>query len=296
MTGRKKLLLWIWREKIKRKFSLFFFLIPMGMGDRLPLPCYCSTEQQCYAENRQMQHNLDNALEEAKKMQKQNEALRRNKKKMQQQNEALQKKNNELNETVNELRAMSSAATPGNDNINAKFPFKSEIVKSYSKIVKGVLSRLLDPCWDTDDILWACAVSKCIFTTCQKCALDSTQKPQRTFQEAVKAAEGPDWERTRWEMTKLQRTTRAVVLSDFKGNAIESWVQSKRTETNGDVARLLSHKDYKPASMEECMYQLMKVSFLLASNLSTGAYLDCLSLGDRFSWMQPLMNRPWLWT
>ena len=176
------------------------------MGDRLPLPCYCSTEQQCYAENRQMQHNLDKALEEAKKMQEQNEAL--------------QKKINEQNETVNELRDMSSSATPGNDNINGNFPFKSEIVSSYSKIVKGVRSCLLDPCWDTDDILWACAVSKCIFTACQKCALDSTQKPQRIFQEAVKAGEGADWERTRWEMTKLQRTTRAVVLSDFKGNAI----------------------------------------------------------------------------
>jgi hypothetical protein len=204
---------------------------------------------------RQMQHKLDNAGEGAKKMQKQNEAL--------------QKKNNELNETINELRAMSSAATPGNDNINGKFPFKSEIVQSYSKIVKGVLSCLLDPCWDTDDILWACAVSKCIFTACQECALDSTQKPQRTFQEAVKAGEGADWERARWEMTKLQRKTRAVVLSDFKGNAIESWVQSELTETNGDVARLLSHKDYKPASLEECMYQLMKVIFLLASNLRT---------------------------
>ena len=167
-------------------------------------------------------------------------------------------------------------------NINAKFPFKSEIVKSYSKIVKGVLSCLLDPCWDTDDILWACAVSKCIFTACQKCALDSTQKPQRTFQEAVKAGEGADWERTSWEMTKLQRTTRDIVLSDFTGNAVEFWVQSKRTETNGDVARLLSQKDYKPASLEECMYQLLKVSFLLASNLRTRAYLDCLSLGDRF--------------
>ena len=139
--------IWFWREI--EELLLFFFLAPMG--DRLPLPCYCSTEQQCYAENRQMQHNLDNALEEAKKMQKQNEALRRrcrNKKKMQKQNEALQKKNNELNETINELRAMSSAATPGNDTINGKFPFKSEIVQSYSKIVnlQGILSGLLDPC------------------------------------------------------------------------------------------------------------------------------------------------------
>ena len=100
-------------------------------------------------------------------------------------------------------------------------------------------------------------------------------------------------------MTKLQRTTRATVLKVFKGNAVESWVQSKRTEANGDVARLLSQKDYKPASLEECMYQLMKVSFLLASNLRsfllasnlsfllasnlrTRAYLDCLRLGDRF--------------
>jgi hypothetical protein len=224
--------------------------------------------QTCYDQGqRRMQHKLDNAGEEFKRMQKQNEAL--------------QKKNNELNETINELRAMSSAATPGNDNINAKFPFKSEIVKSYSKIVK-VVSCLLDPCWDSGDILWACAVSKLIFTACQECALDSTRKPQKTFQEVVKAGEGADWERTRWEMTKLQRTTRAIVLSDFKGNAIESWVQSERTETNGDVARLLSHKDYKPASLEECMYQLMKVSFLLASNLRTRAYLDCLSLGDRF--------------
>ena len=67
---------------------------------------------------------------------------------MQKQNEALQKKNNELNETINELRAMSSAATPGNDTINGKFPFKSEIVQSYSKIVnlQGILSGLLDPC------------------------------------------------------------------------------------------------------------------------------------------------------
>jgi hypothetical protein len=226
-------------------------------------------KQTCYDQGqRQMQHKLDNSEEVSRKMQKQNEAL--------------QKKNNELNETVNELRAMSSAATPGNDNMNGKFPFKSEIVQSYSKIVKGVLSRLLDPCWDTEDILWSCAVSKLIFTACQECALDSTQKPQRTFQEAVKAGEGADWERTRWEMTKLQRTTRAIVLSDFKGNAVEFWVQSELTETNGDVARLLSHKDYKPASLEECMYQLMKVNLLLASNLSTLAYLDCLSLGDRF--------------
>ena len=105
-----------------------------------------------------------------------------------------------------------------------------------------------------------------MFTACQKRALDSTQKPRRTFQEAVKAGEGADWERTRWEMTKLQRTTRATVLKVFKGNAVESWVQSKRTEANGDVARLLSQKDYKPASLEECMYQLITVNFLLASD------------------------------
>ena len=101
-------------------------------------------KQTCYDQGqRQMQQKLDIAGEEFMKMQKQNEAL--------------QKKNNELHETINELRAMSSAATPGNDNINGNFPFKSEIVKSYSKIVnqQGVLSRLLDPCWDTDDILWA---------------------------------------------------------------------------------------------------------------------------------------------
>ena len=39
-----------------------------------------------------MQHNLDNTLEETKKMQKQNDTF--------------QKKNNELNETINELRTM----------------------------------------------------------------------------------------------------------------------------------------------------------------------------------------------
>ena len=107
-----------------------------------------------------------------------------------------------------------------------------------------------------------------MFTACQKRALDSTQKPRRTFQEAVKAGEGADWERIRWEMTKLQRKTRTAVLSDFKGNgnAIENWVQSERTAKNGHVARLLSHQDYKPASLEECMYQLITVNFLLASD------------------------------
>jgi hypothetical protein len=137
-------------------------------------------EKQEQQELRKMKDTLANAEQEIQKMhimQKQNAALKEN-------NADAKKKIDELTEQINVFRAMSSAATPGNNHINKEFPLNSEIVSSYLRFVTTILVELFDNCLETD-ILWACAASKIIFTECQRLARLRTQEPQRTFQTAV---------------------------------------------------------------------------------------------------------------
>jgi hypothetical protein len=184
-------------------------------------------------------------------MQKQNASLQEN-------NADALKKIHELTEQINVFRALSSAATPGNNHINKEFPSNSEIVASYSRFVTNILVDLLDNFMETD-ILWACAASKFIFTVCQEHARLKTLQPQTTFQEAVMVGKFvSEWEPTKVFMTKLQRATRNDVIECEK-SGIEEFVEKERESKTGVLYKLLSQANYKHGSLESCIFKLLGV-------------------------------------
>ena len=185
--------------------------------------------------------------------------------------EALRLQNISLRGEMDEWRAARSAAAPGNDNINANFPFKKEIMKSYKKLCdsSGMLwGALLDPCLDVDDIPWACAVSKDIFVACQAAVEGKVLQPRNIFKEAVMAGTGadevPEWEDARWTMIKLQRATRTRLLSQLETGAVQ-WVSELREKKEGALGRLMLHEGYKTGACEKCIAKLLQVTSCPAS-------------------------------
>jgi len=186
------------------------------------------------------------------------EGLRKN-------NGALLHENERLEDTMAQWRAARSEAEAGNDNINGNFPFKKEIVASYQKLVNEPALDLLDPCFEDDDMMWGCAVSKRIFEICQESLIKCILAPQRDFKQQARVGEGAqqesEWEPTRVFMTKLQRATRERVLSDLKKH-VEKFadeVEAAQAMQEPDLTKLAQHKDYKKGSLENVMFKLMKV-------------------------------------
>ena len=183
-------------------------------------------------------------------------------------NDALLRENTKLKDTQAQWRAACSSAAAGNDNINGNFPFKTEIIASYINCVNTAFA-LLDPCFDDDNMLWACAVSKRIFELCQKFVSSFILAPQSTFKDKVCVGEGDlqesEWESTRIYMTKLQRATLQKVLSDMNGEVkkFADSVEAALLVEEIVLITLTKHKDYKIGSLGNVMLKLMKVNFLV---------------------------------
>lgn len=183
-------------------------------------------------------------------------------------NDALLRENTKLKDTQAQWRAACSSAAAGNDNINGNFPFKTEIIASYINCVNTACA-LLDPCFDDDNMLWACAVSKRIFELCQKFVSSFILAPQSTFKDKVCVGEGDqqesEWESTCIYMTKLQRATLHRVLSDMNGEVkkFADSVEAALLVEEIVLITLTKHKDYKIGSLGNVMLKLMKVNFLV---------------------------------
>ena len=182
-------------------------------------------------------------------------------------NASLQERNASMLEEMNKWRAESSAAARGNDNINSKFPFNREIIKSYTQLCDGSgdLWALLDiRDGDADPIEWACKVSSYVFRTVRDAAVRLLAVPRDQFKREIMAGDGDqevaEWGQVLVHIIKLQRVTRTRILDWVINDINMTFLESARQHPDGAfISTLVRHQDYQKGSLEKCVAKLLEV-------------------------------------